>query len=268
MEFNNLWWINWSPWLILGHFWQSGSLCNGRWISNVQQCPPLHSAWIYYWLGQKKSEFLKNGVQTLISTSWDIQNSNFFIWTYFWTFWGAIFGLRRQKMTKKSKLFIFHYYSCWKFFWTQLFSIFFFWMATIYTGKFFIWKKKVSFEKKNPNFFFKNFPLVPPYGCLFFLWGTKGSCSRFELQQSCICALWLCGGLRGNSFLTRERSFKKSQLIFRWSLDTSILHILNIELKKPLFSTEIAISGNLSSLTRSLHVLKTYILWKNWQLSY
>ena len=33
--------------------------------------------------------------------------------------------------------------------------------------------------------------------------------------------------------------------MFRWSLDTSSLHILNIELKNPLFSTEIAISGNL-----------------------
>ena len=87
--------------------------------------------------------------------------------------------------------------------------------------------------------------MVPPYGCLFFLWGTKGSCSRFELQQSCICALWLCGGLWGSSFLTRERFFKKSQLVFRWNLDTTSLHILKIELKKSLFSTEIAISGNL-----------------------
>ena len=80
---------------------------------------------------------------------------------------------------------------------------------------------------------------------LFFLWGTKGSCSRFELQQSCICALCFSGWYRVSHFLARERFIKKSQIMFRCCLDTSSVHTLNIELKTPLFSTEIAISGNL-----------------------
>ena len=62
---------------------------------------------------------------------------------------------------------------------------------------------------------------------------------------SCICALWFCGGLRGSSFLTQERFFKKSWIMFRWSLVTSSVHILNIELKKSLLNPQIAISGNL-----------------------
>ena len=52
----------------------------------------------------------------------------------------------------------------------------------------FHFKKKFDL-KKRIQIFFQKFSFGPPYGCLFFLWGTKGSCSRFELQQSCICAL-------------------------------------------------------------------------------
>ena len=68
---------------------------------------------------------------------------------------------------------------------------------------------------------------------------------RLARLSSCICALWFCGGLRGSDFLTQDRFFKNSWIMFRGSLDTTSLHILKIELKRSLFSTEIAISANL-----------------------
>ena len=110
----------------------------------------------------------------------------------FLDFFGGHFWAQKAKNDQKIKIVHFHYFSCWKFFWTQFLSIFFFWMATIYTGKFFILKKKFDL-KKRIQFFFQKFSFGPPYGCFFFLWGTKGSCSRFELQQSCICALCFSG---------------------------------------------------------------------------
>ena len=116
-------------------------------------------------------------------------------------------------------------------------------METIHPWIFFI--KKCFIKKIFSQLFFQKLSFGPPYGCFFFLWGTKGSCSRFELQQSCICALCFSGWYRVSHFLARERFFKKSQIMFRCCLDTSSVHTLNIELKTPLFSTEIAISGNL-----------------------
>ena len=68
---------------------------------------------------------------------------------------------------------------------------------------------------------------------------------KLELQQSCSSALCFSGWYRVSHFLAWERFFKKSWIMFRWSLDTWSVHILNIELKKSLFSTEIVISGNL-----------------------
>ena len=102
------------------------------------------------------------------------------------------------------------------------------------------------FYKKNIfQFFFSKIFLWSPLWMIFFLWGTKGSFIRFELQQSCSSALCFSGWYRVSHFLAWERFFKKSWIMFRWSLDTSSVHILNIELKKSLFSTEIVISGNL-----------------------
>ena len=79
----------------------------------------------------------------------------------FLDFWGGHFWAQKAKNDQKIKIVHFHYFSCWKFFWTQFLSIFFFWMATIYTGKFFISTKSLIWKKES-KFFFKNFPLVPP----------------------------------------------------------------------------------------------------------
>ena len=102
----------------------------------------------------------------------------------FWT----IFGLRRPKTGQKIKIVDFPLFFVPKFFLHTIFCILFFWMETIYHWIFF------SLRKIFPNFFFQSFSFGPPYGCFFFLWGTKGSCRRFELQQSCNCALWFSGG--------------------------------------------------------------------------
>ena len=44
----------------------------------------VHRAWIYYWVGRKKSEFFKNGFKPLLLTSQGTHNSNFIL--------GLIFG--------------------------------------------------------------------------------------------------------------------------------------------------------------------------------
>ena len=74
--------------------------------------------------------------------------------------------------------------------------------------------KNVVLKKYFPNFFFQKCSFGPPYGCFFFLWGTKGSCSRFELQQSCICALHCVfqGGGGGSVFWSEIDFLKRVNL--------------------------------------------------------
>ena len=45
--------------------------------------PIVHSALIYYWVGRKKSECLKNGFKPLLLTSWGTHNSNFIFGPFF-----------------------------------------------------------------------------------------------------------------------------------------------------------------------------------------
>ena len=98
----------WGPWGRLS----SGVIC----ISKIYQlfCDSgagLHSALIYYWVGRKKSEFLKNGFKPLLLTSWSTHNSNFIFGRFFWTFFWTVFGLRRPKTgQKKNFIFLIFYF--------------------------------------------------------------------------------------------------------------------------------------------------------------
>ena len=117
---------------------------------------------------------------------------------------GPFFGLRRQKMTKKSKLFIFHYFSCWNFF----FHFFSEWQLYI-LGNFSY--KKVWFEKKS-IFFFKNFPLVPPMDVFSSFGGPRVvaadlSCSRVASVHCDFVGV--CGGA---VFWPEKDSLKRANL--------------------------------------------------------
>ena len=122
--------------------------------------------------------------------------------------------------------------------------------------------KNVLSKKYFPNFIFKNFPLVPPMDVFSSFGGPRVvaadlSCSRVASVHCDFVGVW-----GGTIFWPEKGFFIKSQLVFRWSLDTSSVHTLNIELKIPLFSTEIAISGNLHLWLGHLTCSKLIFYWR------
>ena len=143
-------------------------------------------------MGRKKSEFFKNGVKPLLWTLLGTHNSNFIFGSIFGPILGHFWAQKaknRQKNQNSSFSTIFRI----EFFFAHNFLHFIFRNGNhIFPWIFFI--QKCFIKKYFPIFFFQKFSFGPPYGCFFFLWGTKGSFSRFELQQSCICALCFSGG--------------------------------------------------------------------------
>ena len=144
--------------------WQMNFKCST--MSPTPQCLNL------LLVGSKKVWIPQKWCSTTYINFLGYSKFKFFYLDLFLDFLGGHFWAQKAKNDQKIKIVHFSLLFMLKIFLNTIFFNFFFWMATIYTGKFFILKKSLIWKKES-NFFSKNF-LWSPLWMSFLPLGDQG----------------------------------------------------------------------------------------------